>query len=90
MKRFTIAVALLASFGVLPASAQSTVSVVQYASNNPVADAAMPNPPSLGASVPSSVSLQSVEGAPNFGYFYFDGRPVIVDLRTRAIVKIGA
>ncbi|WP_158555161.1 DUF1236 domain-containing protein [Fulvimarina endophytica] len=91
MNRFTIALAALLASAVVavPANAQSSVSVVQFATSNPVPDANMQNEPSLGASVPSSVSLTQVDGAPNFGYFYYRGMPVIVDLRTRAIVKIG-
>ncbi|EAU42950.1 hypothetical protein FP2506_08911 [Fulvimarina pelagi HTCC2506] len=92
MSRFGItwAAALAASLGFVTVSAQAKVNVVQFAASNPVANASLQNPPSLGASVPSSVNLQSIDGASNFGYFYYNGQPVIVDMRTRAIVKIGA
>ncbi|MER0237467.1 DUF1236 domain-containing protein [Fulvimarina sp. MAC8] len=91
MSRFGIALAaaLAASLGFMPASAFSQGNVVQFAASNPVANASLQNPPSLGASVPSSVNLQKIEGHSNFGYFYYNGQPIIVDLRTRAIVKIG-
>lgn len=92
MSRFGIALAaaFAASLSFIPLSASAQENVVQFASSNPVENASLQNPPSLGASVPSTVNLQQVEGHPNFGYFYYDGQPVIVDLRTRAIVKVGA
>ncbi|MEN3792026.1 DUF1236 domain-containing protein [Fulvimarina sp. MAC3] len=92
MSRFGIALAaaLAASIGFMTTSAFAQDNVVQYAASNPVENASLQNPPSLGASVPSSVNLQSIKGHANFGYFYYNGQPVIVDLRTRAIVRIGA
>ncbi len=74
-----------------PALAQDQrerVNVYQYAVDHPQADAQMSGPPSLGASVPQTVQLAQVEGEPDYGYFYFDGRPVLVDMRTRSVVRV--
>jgi hypothetical protein len=48
----------------------------------------MKSAPSLGASVPQAVELARVEGEQDYGYFYFDGRPVLVDMRTRSVVRV--
>ncbi|WP_192845769.1 DUF1236 domain-containing protein [Aureimonas sp. AU22] len=67
---------------------QERVDVYQYAVDHPQADARMNVAPSLGASVPQAVTLAQVEGNKDFGYFYFDGRPVLVDMRTRSVVRV--
>lgn len=64
------------------------VNVYQYAVDHPQADAQMNVAPSLGASVPQAVELSRVEGDQDYGYFYFDGRPVLVDMRTRSVVRV--
>ncbi|KQQ78894.1 DUF1236 domain-containing protein [Aureimonas sp. Leaf324] len=64
------------------------VNVYQYAVDHPQADAQMKSAPSLGASVPQAVELARVEGEQDYGYFYFDGRPVLVDMRTRSVVRV--
>lgn len=64
------------------------VNVYQYAVDHPQADAKMNNAPSLGASVPQAVELAQIEGERDYAYFYFDGRPVLVDLHTRSVVRI--
>ena len=64
------------------------VNVYQYAVDHPVADVATPVTPLLGASVPQGVELATVGDNPVYGYFYHEGRPVIVDLSTRAVVRI--
>lgn len=80
---FTIALAV-------PALAQDaqTTSVVDFALSHPADNASVDQLPILGDSVPLSVELRPIEGKPNYGYFYYAGQPVIVDMRTRAIVKI--
>ena len=77
----------------LPTLAQAqdnggSVNVYQYAVDHPVADVATPMSPLLGASVPQGIELATVGAEPIYGYFYHEGRPVIVDMRTRAIVRI--
>ncbi|WP_168990477.1 DUF1236 domain-containing protein [Aureimonas flava] len=69
-------------------SAQERVNVYQYAVDHPQADASLRAAPTLGASVPQAVDLSRVEGDQDYGYFYFDGRPVLVDLRTRSVVRV--
>ena len=90
MKHFILAATVSAlSALVVPASAQDRGDMMSYALSHPVDNTSLPYPPALGDSVPQSVALQRVEGVPNFGYFYYGGQPILVDLRTRAIVRIG-
>ena len=65
--------------------------VFDYAVDHPVEDADLRGAPSIGASVPQTVELATVSEAPDsvYGYFYYQGRPVIVELSTRAVVRIG-
>ncbi len=72
----------------LAQDARERVNVYQYAVDHPRDDAKMNGAPSLGASVPQTVELATVEGDKDYGYFYYDGRPVLVDLRTRSVVRI--
>ncbi|WP_182084226.1 DUF1236 domain-containing protein [Aureimonas sp. ME7] len=67
---------------------QERVSVYQYAIDHPQADVQMRSAPSLGASVPQNVELATVSGDEIYGYFYYDGRPVLVELKTRSVVRI--
>ena len=90
-KSGAVLVALMLAIGAGPALAQDQrerVNVYQYAIDHPQADAEMNAAPSLGASVPQTVELSKVEGNPDYAYFYFDGRPVLVDMRTRSVVRI--
>ncbi|MBP0616309.1 DUF1236 domain-containing protein [Jiella mangrovi] len=74
----------------VPASAANEkVNVLQYALAHPTDNARLPTPPALGDSVPASVKLQRPEGSSTFAYFYFRGQPVIVDMKTRSVVRIG-
>ena len=82
--------ALLATAVATGAQAQDSapVNVHQFAVDHPVADASLRAAPTLGASVPQSVQLAAVEGNGDYGYFYYDGRPVIVDMATRSVVRV--
>ncbi|WP_193752868.1 MULTISPECIES: DUF1236 domain-containing protein [Aureimonas] len=64
------------------------VNAHQYAVDHPVPDVTLRLAPTLGASVPAQVQLAAIEGTKDFGYFYYDGRPVLVDMATRSIVRI--
>jgi hypothetical protein len=70
------------------AQGTETVNVYQYAVDHPVADVSNTGTPSLGASVPQTIELATVGENKVYGYFYFEGRPVIVDMATRAVVRI--
>ena len=70
-------------------AAEGKVNVLQYALSHPTDNARLPAPPALGDSVPKAVKLEQPEGSGGFAYFYYSGRPVIVDLKTRSIVRIG-
>ena len=90
-KTVQIAVAALLAM-TLGADAQGSdekVNVLQYALSHPSDNAQMQRPPALGDSVPASVNLQQANGNTSFAYFYYAGQPVIVDLKTRSIVRIG-
>lgn len=65
------------------------VNVYQYALRNPVDNAHLNRPPALGESVPTAVALVPLDGNKNYAYFYYAGQPVIVDLVTRSIVRVG-
>lgn len=92
MTRTRFLAAALALAALLPASASAQenaerVNIYQYAVDHPVPDVPLPSYPSLGASVPQTIELQRIGDDPVYGYFYFEGRPVIVDLTTRAVVR---
>lgn len=93
-KRYT-AIALVGALTTLLAGAafaqdgQTNVPVYDYAVSHPTEDAQLTTRPSIGASVPPSVEVATSESPDGvYGYFYFQGRPVIVDLETRSIVRI--
>jgi hypothetical protein len=65
------------------------VNVYQYAIDNPVENSALRAAPTLGASVPLGVVLAPCEDEKTYAYFYYDGRPVIVERSTRSVVRIG-
>ncbi|MBO0903677.1 hypothetical protein [Jiella sonneratiae] len=70
-------------------AADESVNVLQYALAHPTDNASLRAPPALGDSVPGSVKLQQPKGSKAFAYFYYAGQPVIVDMKTRSIVRIG-
>jgi len=80
-----LALLLLASGGAL-AQAEK-VNVYQYAVDHPVADATLRVSPTLGASVPQGVEIVKAGSDEVYGYFYYEGRPVIVELATRSVVR---
>lgn len=85
-----LALAFLAVTASAPALAQGdSVNVLQYALSNPTDNAQMPTPPSLGDSVPESVQLRQPDPNSSLAYFYYNGQPVIVDLKTRSVVRVG-
>lgn len=65
------------------------VIVLQYAAEHPSDNARLPNAPQLGDSVPDTIALQQVDGNSTLAYFYYNGEPVLVDLKTRSIVRVG-
>ncbi|WAJ29063.1 hypothetical protein [Antarcticirhabdus aurantiaca] len=64
-------------------------SIYDYAVSHPVPDAGLGVRPTIGDSVPPNVQLQVPDGGGPFGYFYYEGQPIIVDMATRAVVRIG-
>lgn len=74
-----------------PAMAQGAkVNVMDYALAHPSDNAQIAEPPQLGDSVPDSVTLHLPDdGTSAYGYFYYAGQPVIVDMKTRSVVRIG-
>ncbi|MEX6505571.1 hypothetical protein [Jiella sp. M17.18] len=70
-------------------AADEKVNVVQYALSHPTDNSHLRSPPQLGDSVPQSVKLVQPEGSHAFAYFYYAGQPIIVDVKTRSIVRIG-
>ncbi|MFD2238821.1 DUF1236 domain-containing protein [Aureimonas populi] len=92
--KFAMGLAAFLLSGAAAAGAQEDrrpVMIYDYAVNHPTEDAQMASSPSIGASVPATVSLATAEDVeePVYGYFYYQGRPVIVELSTRSIVRIG-
>jgi hypothetical protein len=89
VRKLVIAAATLMALATA-ANAQNAPSVSDYALQHPTEDARLNTPPSIGASVPQNVQIHQPEGGDGvYGYFYYEGRPVIVDMGTRAIVRIG-
>ena len=89
--RLTMAALFALQFAMLaPAvAADEKVNVLQYALAHPTDNARLPSPPALGDSVPGSVKLAQPQGSQAFAYFYYGGQPIIVDMKTRSIVRIG-
>lgn len=71
------------------AKSKDAVNVYQYAIDNPVDDSKLRIPPTLGESVPRAVNLVSLNPDSGYAYFYYNGRPVIVDVTTRSVVRLG-
>jgi hypothetical protein len=67
----------------------SRINVYQYAIDNPVENSVLRTAPSLGASVPQNIVLTPCADEKTYAYFYYDGRPVIVEQQTRSVVRIG-
>tara|TARA_R110002020_G_scaffold78679_1_gene197705 strand:+ start:200 stop:493 length:294 start_codon:yes stop_codon:yes gene_type:complete len=90
-KRLAIAVAFMLQFSALaPAiAADDAVNILQYALAHPTDNASLPTRPALGDSVPASVKLQQPKGSRAFAYFYYAGQPIIVEMKTRSIVRVG-
>lgn len=97
--RLSMPVALLLAASVLfaphyltPAIAlaqDGDVNVYEYAVDNPVGDSQLSIAPTLGETVPSAISLVPLDGNATYAYFYYNGQPVIVDLTTRSVVRVG-
>lgn len=65
------------------------VNVYQYAVDNPVSDSRLNIAPTLGETVPNSIELVALDGEATYAYFYYQGQPVIVDMKTRSVVRVG-
>jgi len=72
-----------------PAKAETRVTVYQYAVDNPVDDSRLRLAPTLGETVPEAIQLVPLEGEAAYAYFYYQGHPVIVDITTRSVVRVG-
>ncbi|GGD03400.1 DUF1236 domain-containing protein [Aureimonas glaciei] len=74
--------------GVSAIAADAAVNVYQFAIDNPVDDSRLPVAPTLGETVPQSISLVPLQDEATYAYFYYNGRPVIVDTSTRSVVRV--
>jgi hypothetical protein len=72
-----------------PAKAATQVNVYEFAVSNPVNDSRLRMAPTLGETVPEAIVLVPLDGEASYAYFYYNGRPVIVDLTTRSVVRVG-
>ncbi|WP_224002111.1 DUF1236 domain-containing protein [Aureimonas sp. SA4125] len=87
---FTAALLIAASLAPgLATAADTPVNVYQFAVDNPVDDSRLPVAPTLGETVPQSISLVPLQGEATYAYFYYNGHPVIVDTSTRSVVRVG-
>lgn len=87
-----LSLVLLSGFGTAGAQEeQPPVLIYDYAISHPVEDAQLTFSPTIGASVPRTVEVATIEDRedPYYGYFYYQGQPVIVDLTTRSVVRVG-
>ncbi|MEF2550702.1 hypothetical protein VQ042_04890 [Aurantimonas sp. A2-1-M11] len=87
--KIAVAAVLAMTLAAVAQGNDEKVNVLQYALSHPSDNAQMQRAPALGDSVPASVNLQQANGNTSFAYFYWAGQPVIVDLKTRSIVRIG-
>lgn len=74
--------------GVSAVAADAPVNVYQFAIDNPVADSQLAVAPTLGETVPQSISLVPLQDVATYAYFYYNGRPVIVETSTRSVVRV--
>ena len=74
---------------VAAAKTDAGLNVYQYAIDNPVGDSRLSLAPTLGETVPQAISLVPLAGDAAYAYFYYNGRPVIVDVTTRSVVRVG-
>ena len=72
-----------------PAKAAVRVNVYDFAVENPVDDSSLRFAPTLGETVPEVIHLVPLEGEASYAYFYYNGLPVIVDVTTRSVVRVG-
>jgi hypothetical protein len=90
MRKLGFAVVALFCLAGAASAQDSAPSIYDYALQHPTADARLPSPPSVGASVPQNVEVHQAEGGNGvYGYFYYEGRPILVDMTTRSIVRVG-
>lgn len=88
MRRYLM-IALVSLLGwTISAQGADRVNIMEYALEHPTDNAPLPSLPELGDSVPKNIVLKRPDGPSRYSYFYYDGRPVIVDMKTRAIVRI--
>jgi Protein of unknown function (DUF1236). len=71
---------------VVGAEAGIATSTIEYAGNNPVEPIVIEGSVSAGATVPAGVTVYPVEGDPDYGYIYANGRVWIVDLASNTLV----
>jgi hypothetical protein len=71
---------------VIGSDAAVSAESVAYAGNNPVDPIYIDGGVQLGW-VADGVEIYPIEGDPNYGYFYANGRVYIVDLQTREVVQ---
>lgn len=71
---------------VIGAEAGIETATVEYAGANPVEPIIIDGALDVGYTVPAGVTIYPVEGDPNHGYLYANGRVWIVDINTGALV----
>ncbi|SFZ84188.1 Protein of unknown function [Devosia enhydra] len=72
---------------VIGSEAAVSAESVAYAGNNPVDPIYIDGGIEVGAVVTDGVTVYPIQGDPDFGYFYANGRVYIVDLATNEIVQ---
>lgn len=72
---------------VIGAEAGIETSTIEYAGTNPVEPVMIEGSLDVGATVPAGVTIYPVEGDPDHGYFYANGRVWIVDLNSNTLVQ---
>lgn len=72
---------------VIGSEAAVSAESVAYAGNNPVDAVYVDGGIEIGAVVTDGVDVYPIQGDPDYGYFYANGRVYIVDLTTREIVQ---
>jgi hypothetical protein len=67
-------------------SAGVSATTVEYVSRNPVEPVYLDGPIDVGTSLDASVNIYPVQGDPDYGYIYANGRAYVVKLSSRQVV----
>ncbi|MCQ8783740.1 DUF1236 domain-containing protein [Mangrovibrevibacter kandeliae] len=68
------------------APASTPEPMIKYVRSNPVQTVTIDGPVEVGTQVPATVTLQPIPDYKGYSYFYYNGRPYVVDDANRQVV----